>query len=218
MNVLICVCILLMRTSKTHSLSHYHVWSRLAQVFAQGQITRQSPFVIRSDGGSFLRGCGLCCQGTMASAEDVVDGGSAHVETLVQTQQAAIAAMTTVTQQQQSAADGGNILNCRSFSKLNRFDGAMDAWRDWAPALMSYIQTVSPVLKKGMEHAGTSDAWTVKDPNPVKDRDRLHHILILLNMGDGEGLEAWSLNMAFDPRAATGTAGSIMDLARHIVL
>ena len=41
----------------------------------------------------------------------------------------------------------------RSFNKMNRFDGPNDAWRDWALLLMSYIQTVSPALKNGIEHA-----------------------------------------------------------------
>ena len=51
---------------------------------------------------------------------------------------------------------------------------------------MSCIQTVSPVLKKGMEHASTSDvAWSasVTDPNLVKESARLHYMLTQLMAG-----------------------------------
>ena len=93
----------------------------------------------------------------------------AHMETLVQTQQATIAALTTVAQQHQSASVEGNILESRSFTKLKRFDGSKDAWRDWAFVVMSYIQTASPVLENGMEHAGKCQ----KTKNLVKDSKRL---------------------------------------------
>ena len=52
---------------------------------------------------------------------------------------------------------------------------------------------------------GTSDvAWnaTVKDPNLVKDSERLHY---MLSTGDGERLEAWTHpTMEFDGRIHNG--------------
>ena len=49
-----------------------------------------------------------------------------------------------------------------------RFDVAKDAWRDEALVLMSNIQSVSPALKNGVEHGGSSEvAWksSVADAN-----------------------------------------------------
>ena len=166
-----------------------------------------------------------------AEDEVAMEARLAQMETLAKTKQATIAALTIVAQQHRSAAVGGNILVSRSFDERNRFDGAKDAWTDWAVLLISCIQTVSPVLKKGMEHASTSDVpWSasVTDPNVVKESARLHYMLtqlmagapldIVLNTGAGEGLEAWRrLIVEFDPQAATRTAGCIMEILRfHI--
>merc|ERR1712194_313454 len=140
-----------------------------------------------------------------------------------------------ITQQQtligslQSRSDRGSILESRSFQKLAKFSGGRDGWADWAPVLLSFITTVSPQLKNAMEAAlAVNDAWNIRleDEAMRVESRQLHYMLtqllsgtpldIALNVGEGEGLEAWRrMNLEYDPRASTRTAGGIMEILKH---
>ena len=113
--------------------------------------------------------------------------------TLVRVQQATIAALTTVAREQQNAAVGvggevSNIMESRSFGKLNRCDGAKDAWRGSTGVDERYIQTVSPVLNNA-GHRARHRRWRRPRALEVSDRE-------------------------FDPQAVTRTAGSFMEVLR----
>merc|ERR1712085_208776 len=76
--------------------------------------------------------------------------------------------------------------------------------------------------------SAVDNAWNtcVEAPAMQAESRQLHYMLtqllsgtpldIALNVGEGEGLEAWRrMNLEYDPRASTRTAGGIMEFLKH---
>ena len=124
------------------TLSHFHIWSYLAQVFAHSQIhinlLRHSFgwWIVSAWLRNLLLGHHGKCRGRWSRWRPGWHTWNVGADSA--TGDRGVDDCDTATTDRRRWRKRPELWE---LNKLSRFDGAMDAWRDWAPALMSYIQT-----------------------------------------------------------------------------
>ena len=122
-------------------------------------------------------------------------------------------------------------MDTRLLGKPQEFHGEHERWRDWSAVFRGYAGAVNEGLATLMPWAVARTAVVLNaslSTDQARDRQQLYWMLpmllkqgplhILLNAGDGEGLEAWRcLQERYEPRVRMRFAAQLMTILSYSV-
>ena len=146
-----------------------------------------------------------------------------------QTESTAAAAVAASRQVGRSAppGPGEQRIDTRLLGRPEMFDSITVRWKDWPIVFRAYMGAAVPLLKDLMKDAEASDApklnVSLSNDDEMAASQQLYFVLIMqtkgepldivVNAGNGEGLEAWRLLcLRYEPRVHSRQAGMLLEI------